>query len=92
MLLHLPFLTDDEIRQIVNPLTQPAAIVRWFRQNGFENLRVKPNGMPLISRVYFDEVMGAGVTKMLEPKPQEPDVNGYMARLAARKNMPKNRG
>lgn len=48
------FLTDDEIKEITNPLTQPAAIVRWFRNNGFPDCRVRPNGLPLITRTQFD--------------------------------------
>jgi Domain of unknown function (DUF4224) len=52
----LPFLNDEELREMAAPLKQPAAIVRWFRQQGFV-VRVKPNGMPLVSRTYFDAVM-----------------------------------
>jgi hypothetical protein len=55
----LPFLTDSEALEIVKPLTQSAAINRWFKQNGFDKIKTKPNGMPLIRRAYFDEVMGA---------------------------------
>lgn len=45
----LPFLTDDEIFSMVKPLTQKKAIVRWCVSQGIPH-RVKPNGMPLISR------------------------------------------
>jgi hypothetical protein len=51
-----PFLTDAELRRIAEPLRQPAAIARWFRRAGFEVKR-KPNGMPLVSRGHFDQVM-----------------------------------
>jgi len=51
-----PFLTDAELRRIAEPLRQPAAIARWFKKAGFE-LRRKPNGMPLVSRVHFEQVM-----------------------------------
>ncbi|SUW59059.1 Uncharacterised protein [Burkholderia oklahomensis] len=51
-----PFLTDAELRRIAEPLRQPAAIMRWFKQAGFE-VKQKPNGMPLVSRAHFEEVM-----------------------------------
>ena len=51
-----PFLTDAEMRRIAEPLRQPAAIMRWFKRAGFE-VKQKPNGMPLISRGHFDQVM-----------------------------------
>lgn len=52
----LPFLSDAELRLIAEPLKQPAAIRRWVEQAGFEAKR-KPNGMPLISRSHFEQVM-----------------------------------
>lgn len=45
-----PYLTDEEIMSLMSPLVQHAAIVRWFRANGFADCRVKPNGLPLIPR------------------------------------------
>ena len=48
-----PYLTDNEIREITYPLTQPAAIRRWFEQNGFAGAKIKPNGLPLIFRSAF---------------------------------------
>ncbi|AOJ11697.1 hypothetical protein WS62_24295 [Burkholderia sp. ABCPW 14] len=51
-----PFLTDTELRRIAEPLRQPAAIMRWFKRAGFE-VKQKPNGMPLVSRVHFEQVM-----------------------------------
>jgi hypothetical protein len=51
-----PYLTDDEILALTKPLVQPAAIVRWFRSNGFDALKIRPNGMPLINRTHFDAV------------------------------------
>lgn len=79
-----PFLTDDEIREIVKPLVQPAAIVRWFRSNGFDKLRVKPNGMPLISRAYFDEVTAGAAATTTSSKSEvvpQPNVAAYLARI-----------
>ncbi|CCD29983.1 conserved hypothetical protein [Candidatus Glomeribacter gigasporarum BEG34] len=56
MQTNLPFLTDAELREIVKPLRQPAAIARWFKDQGFVT-RIKPNGMPLISRAHFEAMM-----------------------------------
>jgi hypothetical protein len=53
------FLLDAELRRIAEPLKQPAAIARWFKRAGFEVKR-KPNGMPLVSRVHFERVMHGG--------------------------------
>jgi hypothetical protein len=76
----LPFLTDDELRIIASPLRQPAAIARWFRQQGFD-LRIKPNGMPLLSRTHFDDVMAGGGGDRPNPARRrscEPDVAAFL--------------
>jgi len=52
----LPYLTDDEIRAMAKPLTQPAAIARWLEREGF-TVKAKPNGMPLIARAHFEAVL-----------------------------------
>ena len=80
-----PFLTDAEIREIVAPLTQPSAIVRWFRLNGFHAVKVRPNGMPLITRAHFDAVTGgAQQLEQSEEGSEQPDVSGYLKHLASR--------
>ena len=56
----LPYLTDVEILDIVKPLTQPAAIVRWFNDHGLY-VKKRPNGMPLISRGHFEVRTVAGI-------------------------------
>lgn len=53
---HLMYLSDEEIRSITHPLSQPAAMVRWFMRNGFV-VKIRPNGMPLISRAHYETVM-----------------------------------
>lgn len=53
-----PYLTDAEILEIAKPLVQPAAILRWFKAQGY-NCRPKPNRMPLISRSHFEQVSGS---------------------------------
>lgn len=78
-----PFLTDDEILQIVRPLVQPAAIMRWFRNNGFADLKPRPNGLPLVPRSRFDAPMPvAGGTA---PSAQ-PNVDAFCAKYG---NKPK---
>ena len=81
----LPFLSDDEILQIVRPLTQPAAIVRWFREHGFANVQRRPNGMPLIGREYFNLVTsGQQAHAPAIPKVGPgPDVEGYLRKFAS---------
>ena len=54
------FLTDFEMRNICAPLVQPAAICRWFKRSGFV-FKPKPNGMPLISRSHYEQVMGQAI-------------------------------
>ena len=78
-----PDIPDDEIRRMVAPLTQPAAIRRWFVRQGFI-VRQKPNGMPLISRAHFEAHLSASA----EPPPgadqptpsNTPDTAGFLAR------------
>jgi len=81
----LPFLSDEEILQIVSPLTQPAAIMRWFRNHGFPTAQQRPNGMPLIGREYFNLVTG-GLQDQSTTAPAKigpgPDVEGYLRKFA----------
>lgn len=81
-----PFLTDEEIFAIVHPLQQPAAIVRWFKNNGFPDIKVRPNGLPLITRTSFEAVYGAAKAVPAAPESvgEQPDVAGYLASLSSR--------
>jgi len=82
-----PFLTDEEIFAIVHPLQQPAAIVRWFKNNGFGDLKVRPNGLPLITRAYFDQVT-AGQAKLeagATPPGAQPDIEAFRQKHGARR-------
>lgn len=76
-----PFLTDDEIREIVKPLTQPAAIVRWFRANGFPDCRVRPNGLPLITRAQFDAVSAGLAGQQLDTASDDLDLTAYLKKF-----------
>ncbi|MBC2731345.1 DUF4224 domain-containing protein [Thiobacillus sp.] len=51
-----PFLSDAEMLHICKPLTQPAAMIRYLKREGF-NVKRRPDGWPLISRANYDAVM-----------------------------------
>ena len=51
-----PFLSDAEILGICRPLTQPAAMIRYLKGEGFLVKR-RPDGWPLISRANYEAVM-----------------------------------
>lgn len=81
-----PFLSDEEILEIVDPLTQPAAIMRWFKNNGFPDVKKRPNGMPLIARAYFDAVTAGAATRAQATETKEagaqPNVQAYLDRIS----------
>ncbi len=54
-----PFLTDDEITAICEPLQLPAAQRRYLGRLGLL-VQAKPNGRPLVARSEFERVLGAG--------------------------------
>jgi len=82
----LPFLSDTELRAIAEPLRQPAAIARWFQHQGFE-IRIKPNGMPLISRSHFEAVMcgmrasPSSASKALDENINSPNSAAFLQRF-----------
>ena len=81
------FLTQSEINEIAAPLTQPAAISRWFLHNGFY-FKSKPNGMPLISREHYESVMsGNPVPNALKTTPaeQSPDVANFLSQFKTKR-------
>lgn len=49
-------LSDHEIDQICDGLTQNAARVRYLRRMGLV-VRQKPNGRPLVNRAHYDAAM-----------------------------------
>ncbi len=78
-----PDIPDDELRRIAAPLTQPAAIRRWFVRQGFI-VREKPNGMPLISRAHFEAHLSASAAPTAAPEEtasNTPDTAGFLARF-----------
>jgi len=52
----LPFLSDDEVREICAPLKVPAYQVRFLQRLGLIVNR-KPNGKPLVARGEFERVL-----------------------------------
>lgn len=52
----LPFLSDAEIADLCEPLTQPAAQLRFLKGLGLL-VKTKPNGKPLVARGEFERVM-----------------------------------
>ena len=51
-----PYLSDEEINEICDPLTQPHAQIRYLRRLGVAVAR-KPNGRALVGRAAFARVM-----------------------------------
>lgn len=51
-----PYLSDAEIDEICEPLTQPHAQIRYLRSLGVPVTR-KPSGRALVGRAAFDRVM-----------------------------------
>ena len=65
----LPFLTKEEILKMVDPLTQPAAIRRWFECSGFSHFKIMPCGLPLVPRSFLDQQAGNDVSHGRGPNP-----------------------
>jgi hypothetical protein len=69
-------LSDAEIADVCTPLVQPAAQVRYLRSIGLE-VKLKPNGRPLVARSHFEEVLS-------QPQPAAPAEPGTPARSSHR--------
>ncbi|HEY8606684.1 MAG TPA: hypothetical protein VIM12_06190 [Noviherbaspirillum sp.] len=85
MSTHAAFLTDEEIFAIAHPLSQPPAIVRWFLKNGFTEIKIRPNGLPLITRVYFDRVTASQAQRAAVGTAPQPDVDAFRRKRGAGK-------
>ena len=86
-----PFLTQSEINEIAAPLTQPRAISRWFSRNGF-HFKPRPNGMPLVSRAHYEEVMSGKSTQTTITKPiaqveQNPDLTNFLNQFKTKRKI-----
>lgn len=64
-----PWLSQDEIDDLCEPLIQHAAQIRFIKQLGI-SVREKPNGAALVMRSHFEESMNpTGKKKQLKPQP-----------------------
>lgn len=82
----VPFLTDDEIAQICQPLTRPSAQRRYLTAVLKLQVHEKPNGKPLVARSEFERVIGADRIERVTSSPQNsPNIIGMMAHLESRK-------
>lgn len=62
MSVSTPYLTDSEINQICEPLTNGAAQIRFFAKLGMV-AKPKPSGRPLVARAEFERVMTGAKTE-----------------------------
>lgn len=84
--MSLPFLTDEEIRQICTPLVAPAAQRRYLANLGLL-VKAKPNGHALVARSEFERVMGAErFGKAQNDAHSRPNVTGMLEHLNRRKH------
>lgn len=87
---HPPFLTDDEIAGICEPLKMPAAQRRYLERLGMI-VKAKPNGRPLVARAEFERVMVGAVSRTPSTAVStQPNVAGLEA-WAATRQLPKRR-
>lgn len=87
-----PYLTQEQVDEMTEPLTRPADQCRVLREMGF-CVKQKPNGRPLVARSNFETVMNG---KPAENDPQasggpEPDA-GALITLMGRKGVNYGRG
>lgn len=78
-----PHLSDAEIAEITEPLTQGAARVRFFKRLGVK-VTLKPNGQPIVSRYEYAAAIGAPGEKLGSLQATDPD----WAALEARQRKP----
>lgn len=76
-----PWLTDAEIDELCDPLTQTAAMARFLQRQYKLTVTRKHNGRPLVMRDHFEAVMGGLPTdkgKRAKPArpPAQPDAAG----------------
>lgn len=81
-----PFLTDDEIAEICQPLRMPAAQRRHLERLGLL-VKIRPDGKPLVGRAEFERVMTATpvVATTAEASSTSPNVVGLEQWASKRK-------
>lgn len=77
-----PYLSDAELLDVCRPLTQPAAMIRYLKDQGF-HVKRRPNGWPLVSRANFDAVMmgHAQPAAASDPQAAAPNVQALLDRF-----------
>ena len=71
MMTPSPWLSDEEVRELCEPLIQPAAQRRFLADQLRLHVRSKKNGRPLIARSELERVLGAarlGATTSTSPQ------------------------
>lgn len=74
----MPWLTQEEVNDLCEPLKQHAAQLRYIRSQGI-TVRTKPNGAPLVMRSHLEEAMNPAKKKQ---KPVKFEPNFEALRLA----------
>lgn len=69
-----PWLSQSEIDDLCEPLTQHAAQIRFIKRLGM-TVREKPNGAPLVMRTHFEESMNP-TGKKKQPAKCQPNAAG----------------
>lgn len=86
VLFESPFLTQKQVDEICEGLTQKAAKVRYLRGLGL-HVTVKPNGDPHVARSEYERVFGAarvGGQKIKAAPGSEPDTSAAILLLNRR--------
>lgn len=65
------WLSQQEIDDLCEPLTQPAAQIRYLRDSLKLTVRAKPNGRALLLRSHVEEILGGLLHKKPRQKPAE---------------------
>lgn len=82
----MPFLTDEEIAGICDPLVMPAAQRRYLSTNLGLMVKEKPGGKPLVARSEFERVLGAQRLALDDGSQIGPNVAAVRERWANRKS------
>lgn len=85
------FLTDTEIAELCDPLTQPAAQVRYLRALKLE-VALKPNGRPVVLRSNVEAVLSGqrpAESAIEQQEKQAPDRAALMELLRGRNGQAK---
>lgn len=70
-----PWLSDDEVRELCDPLVQPAAQRRFLAEQLSLHVRSKKNGRPLVARSELERVFGAARFGTGTSSPTSPGVD-----------------